>query len=244
MKLVVDHVSRRFGGVIALADASLTMRTGEICGLIGPNGAGKSTLVNLISGFDRPTAGTIELDGKSNVRRSPRARARRGVARSFQNVSLVEGLSLRENIELGFDALRLRRDGHGSEVIRSWLADEGLEPVLDQYPGEVSQGTAKWVDILRAATIGTEVLLLDEPVAGLTADEAAIVARLIERLRDGEVAILVIEHNLEFVRELCPQLTVLDLGRTVAQGPTKEVLELPEVLESYTGRPTTAEAPC
>jgi len=244
MKLVVDQVSRRFGGVVALADASLTLRAGEIGGLIGPNGAGKSTLVNLISGFDRPTSGTIELDGKSIVGRSPRARARRGIARSFQNVSLVEGLTLRENVELGFDALRLRRDGHASAVIGAWLADEGLEPVLDRYPGEVSQGTAKWVDILRAATIGSEVLLLDEPVAGLTADEAAIVGRLIERLRDGETAILVIEHNLEFVRELCPQLTVLDLGRTIAQGPTAEVLELPEVLESYTGRPTAEEASC
>jgi ABC-type branched-subunit amino acid transport system ATPase component len=242
--LTVDHVSRRFGGVVALADASLTLHTGEICGLIGPNGAGKSTLVNLISGFDRPSSGAIELDGKSITRRSPRFRARRGVARSFQNVSLVDGLTLRENVDLGLDALRLRRDGHAAHVIQRWLAEEGLDETLDRMPGEVSQGTAKWVDILRAAMIGTEVLLLDEPVAGLTADEASMVARLIKGLRDGETAILVIEHNLEFVRELCPQLTVLDLGRTIAQGSTAEVLELPEVLESYTGRPVGEEAPC
>jgi urea transport system ATP-binding protein len=113
--------------------------------------------------------------------------------------------------------------------------------VLNRHPGEVPQGTAKWIDILRAAMVGTRVLMLDEPVAGLTAGEATAVARLISALCGEDTAILVIEHNLEFVRELCESLTVLDLGRTIASGRTDEVLRMPAVLESYTGRSTADE---
>ena len=240
----VRGVSVRFGGQRALEEVDLEIRPGEIVGLIGPNGAGKSTLVEVISGFQPATAGTVRLDGRSIDRLSPARRARAGVGRTFQSLELFEDMTVEENVRAAADVCPLPRYladlvwprrrplGPAGEAA---LAHFGLEPLLDRKPAELDHARRRLVAIARALAARPAVLMLDEPAAGLDETEAAELARLIRRVvAQWGIGVLVVEHNVDFVFDLCHRIVALS-GRVIASGPPEEVRRDGALIAAYLG---------
>lgn len=246
--LSVDEIGVSFGGVAALDGASLHVSPGEVCGLIGPNGAGKSTLLNCVSGFVAPARGRIAVAGRDTAALRPHAIARLGVARTFQHLGLLERCSVRDNVRLG--CLRRRpprsrrsRDGHGAaaRAASARVADElverlGLAAVADAHPGSLDHGLLRRVEIARALAGEPLLVLLDEPLSGVGAPEAAELIALLAELRaEAGLALLVIEHNVGLLRSVADRLVVLDCGRTLAEGDPDAVLADPAVVTAYLG---------
>jgi branched-chain amino acid transport system ATP-binding protein len=259
MALLGEGITKRFGGVTALQDVSFRLESGEILGLIGPNGSGKTTLVNAISGFIPVDGGRIELDGTSLVGLGPAAVRRLGVTRTFQNLRLMEGLSVLENVILGMHltyteghtwywqwlpallstpAAR-RRDCEARELAYLAIQGLGLESRAHTRVGDLSYGDKKRVELARVMATGPKVLLLDEPTAGLDPDDAV---RLIEAIvgvagKAGETGTIFIEHRLDLVVGLCNRVMVLDGGCKIADDVPASVARDPEVLRVYVGSP-------
>jgi branched-chain amino acid transport system ATP-binding protein len=250
----LHDVTVRFGGVVALNGVSMTVGAGEIVGLIGPNGAGKSTLLDVIAGSRRLSAGTVSYFGRSLRHVSPVQLARAGMSRTFQQLSLLPEFTVREHVLLGYMASRHRRvtlrgfwASRGRAQRRaaqdaSPLAPEaiittlGLEAVADGLASDQSLGVARLVDLARALAARPRLLLLDEPVSGLSETEAEAVAAVLRRLRrDHEMAVLAVEHNLEFCRRVAERIVAIDFGDVIADGAPAEVLSAPRVLEAYFG---------
>jgi branched-chain amino acid transport system permease protein len=247
--LALTSVSRAFGGVRAVDDVSFSLEKGEVHGLIGPNGAGKTTLLNLVSGLLQPTGGRIELDG-ARIDRLPAHRiAGLGIARTYQNIRLFGGLSAAGNVVVG-QHLRRRaplvprllflpsarqeeRAAWGSA--REGLARVGLRERADDNAASLSYGEQRRVEIARALASGPRVLLLDEPTAGMNPGEAGAVARLVREVAREGRAVLLIEHNVRLVMELCDRITVLNFGRVIARGTPAEVGRDPAVIAAYLG---------
>ena len=235
MSLSARGITVGFGGVLALADVSLDLARGEMLGLIGPNGAGKTTLVNVLSGFQRPSRGDIRIDGRRIEGLPPEGFARAGIVRSFQSVRLFGGLSVRENAEAALVAV-----GAGRARARAGALD-ALEAVdlteKAAWPAHaLSYGEAGRLGVARALAARPRHLLLDEPAAGLNAQEAARLGTVIRRIRDRHgCGVLLIEHNIAFVRALCDRIQVLDGGRHLAQGPPAAVMADPAVRAAYLG---------
>ncbi|WP_395359263.1 ABC transporter ATP-binding protein [Streptomyces sp. YH02] len=227
-----------FGGVHALRDVTVSVGPGEICGLIGPNGAGKTTLFDVVSGIRRPDAGTIAYDGTDITRRSPVWRARHGIRRTFQRQQLFGQLTVADNLVVAQDwrggvrsAARGRRDRAAAV-----LHECGLGALADSYAGGLPVGQARLVELARALADPPRVLLLDEPASGTTAEERRGLAAVIRRMADEkECAVLLVEHDVAFVMELCSRVVVLDLGRVLAEGSAAEVHADPAVREAYLG---------
>lgn len=244
----------RFGGIHALTDVDLSLRAGEVCGLIGPNGAGKTTLFDVVSGIRRPDQGRVLLDGADVTRRSPVWRARHGMRRTFQRQQLFGQLTVRDNLLVaqewrggggGFAADLLaaptRRTHENTRRARAStvLRECGLEGLADNYAGTLPVGRARMVELARAVADPPRVLLLDEPASGMTADERAQLSAVVRHLADEEgCAVLLVEHNVAFVMELCARVVVLDLGHVLAEGTAAEVRADPRVRDAYLG--TTA----
>ncbi|MHA5047217.1 ABC transporter ATP-binding protein [Streptomyces sp. SD15] len=239
----------RFGGVRALDGVDLALRPGEVCGLIGPNGAGKTTLFDVLSGIRRPDDGRVLLDGTDVTRRSPVWRARHGMRRTFQRQQLFGRLTAADNLMVAQEwrggggglaadllAARRRYEKERRERAAAVLRTCGLDDIETVYAGALPVGQARMVELARAIADPPRVLLLDEPAAGMTADEIGHLSSVIRYLSDDEGrAVLLVEHNIAFVMELCTRVVVLDLGRILAEGTPAEVRADPAVQEAYLG---------
>jgi ABC-type branched-subunit amino acid transport system ATPase component len=249
MTLVLGGVSRAFGGVRAVDDASFSVADGEVHGLIGPNGAGKTTLLNLVSGLLKPTGGKIELDGRRIEGLPPNRIAALGVARTYQNIRLFGGLSAVDNVVVGQhlrrnapvwrrllllpsarDEERAARDSAEAGLARVGMRERALTRAFN-----LSYGEQRRVEIARALAARPRLVLLDEPTAGMNPNEAAAVARLVREVAKEGRAVLLIEHNVRLVMELCHRVTVLNFGKVIARGTPAEIGKDPAVIAAYLG---------
>jgi branched-chain amino acid transport system ATP-binding protein len=249
--LEVRNVSKRFGGVSAIDDISLTLQEGTILGLIGPNGAGKTTLFDLISGFGEPDAGSIRLFGDDVTAIGPDARAKLGLQRSFQDARLFPSLTVAENIAVAFErhlenrsatmaALRLpnvtRAEKRVARRVERLIGLMNLGDYRDKFVGELSTGSRRIVDLACILAADPKVLLLDEPSSGVAQRETEELAPALLRIRyETGCSMLVIEHDMPLITSISDELMALDLGRVVTRGPAQQVIEHPQVIESYLG---------
>jgi branched-chain amino acid transport system ATP-binding protein len=233
--LRASDVSRSFEGVNALRDVTLELHRGEIVGLIGPNGAGKSTLVNILSGFDRPSAGSVELEGRDVTRWRPNRRGRAGLARTFQHSHAFRALSVRENIEvaaLGVGARPAEARARAEELLDLL----GLAKSADLPADGLAQGDERRLGVARALATDPRFVLLDEPAAGLPESEVAEFADAVRTLRaEREAGVLLIDHNMALIMEISDRIHVLDQGRTLAEGAPEDIRANLDVAAAYLG---------
>ncbi len=239
--LRASSVSRSFRGVRALEDVSFELHRHEVVGLIGPNGAGKSTLVNVLTGFDAPSSGSVELAGRRITRWSAHRRARAGLARTFQHSRAFRELSVRENVEVA--ALGV---GAGARGARQ-RADELLEllglQALERAPaGALSHGDERRLGVARALATRPRFVLMDEPAAGLPEAEVPDFASVVRSVRDDhDAGVLLIDHNMALVMNVCDRIVVLDQGRTLAEGTAAEIRGNLDVAAAYLGDSAVVE---
>ena len=235
-------MSRSFEGVQALHDVTLEVRRREVVGLIGPNGAGKSTLVNVLTGFDRPDTGTVELEGKEITGWSSHRRARAGLARTFQHSRSFGGLSVRENVEvaaLGVGA-GPREARRRADRLLELLA---LEPLAELGAAGLSHGDERRLGVARVLATEPSFVLMDEPAAGLPEAEVPEFAEVVRSLRDDhETGVLLIDHNMALVLGVCDRVQVLDQGRTLAEGAPDEIRGNLDVAAAYLGETAVRDA--
>ena len=228
-------VSRSFEGLDALQDVTLELHRHEVVGLIGPNGAGKTTLVNIVSGFDFPSAGTVEVEGRDVTRWSPSRRGRAGLARTFQHSRSFRGLSVRENVEVA----ALGVGATGREARRRadrLLALLGVEARADEPAAALPHGDERKLGVARALASNPRYVLLDEPAAGLPEGEVPEFAAVVRSIRDDFAAgVLLIDHNMALVMEVCDRIQVLEQGRTLAEGTPAEIRGNLDVAAAYLG---------
>lgn len=243
--LRLENVARSFGGVRALNDVSCDIPEGRIVGVIGPNGAGKTTLFNLITGAYQVSSGTVFYEGRDITSQRPYRIARLGIARTFQNIRLFVGMTVWEHLLVAqphFEATWRRllptrfADPQARRKAEEALVTFGLEDVRERQAQSLPYGIQRKVEMARAMTAGPKLLLLDEPVAGMNHDEALELRRLMLELRERGLTILLIEHDMTFVMNLCDYLYVLDFGQLIAQGDPASVRANPAVLDAYLGR--------
>ncbi|MEV0181638.1 ABC transporter ATP-binding protein [Streptomyces sp. NPDC050625] len=234
--LELDRVTVRYGGVTAVDSVGFAVRPGSLTGLIGPNGAGKTTLIDAITGMVRCT-GDIRLDGQSVGSWPAHRRSRAGIVRTFQSLELFQELTVRENLEAYAPSRTDRSASHGVEYALDRL-DVGW--AADRYPSELSHGSARLVSVARALAAGPRLLLLDEPAAGLDAGESRTLGAKLRALVDeGLTTILLVDHDMDLIMNVCDDIHVLDFGRRIASGPAATVREDPEVARAYLGTQAT-----
>jgi ABC-type branched-subunit amino acid transport system ATPase component len=234
--LAARDVAKSFGGVHALRGVSLDLHEGEIVGLIGPNGSGKTTLLNCIAGVYRPTSGRILLDDEPLAGRSGHAIARAGVVRTFQNIRLFGRLTALQNVEVS--ALATKQVGRSrSRAFALALLDElGIASMAEREAGTLSYGDQRRLEIARALAAGPRFLLLDEPAAGMNETESDAVRSQVERVRvERGCGVLVVEHDLRLIMQLCDRIVVLNEGSTIAEGTPAEIRRDPTVIAAYIG---------
>lgn len=246
----------RFGGLTAVDGVTLEAPPGRITGLIGPNGAGKTTLFNVGTGLVAPTEGTVWLDDREVTNASPDARARQGLGRSFQRLSLFDSLSVRENVLMGFEAAVAGRNPlrhvlpassdreRGAEAATRAMARCGITDLAGRFAGDLPTGQRRLVDLARVLAGDFRVLLLDEPSSGLDSDETVHFGDILSEVVHSGVAVLLVEHDMRLVLSVCDHLHVLEFGRSIAEGPPQEVVSSPVVRAAYLGTHAAETQPC
>jgi branched-chain amino acid transport system ATP-binding protein len=247
--LEIQGITQRFGGVTALDDVSFRIREGEITGVIGPNGAGKTTLFNIITGIYSQTSGSIRLKESDVSGLAPERLARLGLVRTFQNVELFGRMTVLENAMVGLHtkgrsgivASMFKLPGHLAEErrireqARSWLAFTGIADLADTTAANLPFGKGRMLEIARALASEPRLILMDEPAAGLNNRETQELAALIRRIREMGVTVVLVEHDMELVMDICDSIVVLNLGRLLAHGAPREIQENPHVVAAYLG---------
>lgn len=246
--LSATGISVSFGGVHAVVDVDLEVGDGQIVGLIGPNGAGKTTFIDAITGFVR-SQGRVELDGHDLAGLPPHARARRGLARTWQSTELFDDLTVRENLTVAAQRpsfLTLAAELLGKRVGECAPAERALElldlgAIAEAMPGELTQGQRKLVGVARAIAMEPRLLCLDEPAAGLDTNESDELGRQLRQIADSGTTTLLIDHDMGLVMTICDRITVLEFGKVIASGPPDEVRRDPRVVAAYLGGAAATE---
>ncbi|MBD0022960.1 ATP-binding cassette domain-containing protein [Gordonia pseudamarae] len=254
-RLSARDVTMRFGGLVALDNVSIDVPPRSVVGLVGPNGAGKSTLFGVLSGLLTPSAGTVTLDGTDITRTSARARARRGMARTFQHPELFTTLTVREHVVLAdrvrHSGARLWTDAITGRGLRRPPADEtarvdslidalGLGPIAHRRIGDLPLGSCRLVEVARALAVRPRLVLLDEPSSGLDVTETAELADVLQQVvATHDVSLLFVEHDVELVLRICDSVHVLDFGVKIAAGTPDQIREDPAVRAAYLGADVT-----
>jgi branched-chain amino acid transport system ATP-binding protein len=244
--LEIEAVSVRFGGLAALSEVTVSASEGSITGLIGPNGAGKTTLFNVVTGMQRPNAGSVRLDGRDLRGLSSYRRARLGLGRTFQRLELFGSLTVAENIGVAASIGQRRVVKARTKAnlgIREEILDRvGLTSVANERADTLPTGTGRLVELARALATGPKVLLLDEPAAGQDVDETERFSGILRGLASEGLAILLVEHDMELVMHVCDTIAVLDYGRIICTGTPAQVRADPDVQAAYLGTVSAAVA--
>lgn len=248
--LEIKHLTKRFGGLVAVSDLNLELEQGSIVGLIGPNGSGKTTVFNVITGFYRPTEGHLYLDGQEITGLSPDRITALGLTRIFQNSRVFRDLTVFDNVMIG-DHLRLKsnpfaavlrtpgymlQEKRAYDQAMSLLEGLGLMQMVQEKAGALPYGLQRKLEVARALSTQPKVLLLDEPATGMSSEETAEMINFILGVRqDYHLTILLIEHHMQVVMGICEKIMVLNYGRTIAWGTPEQIQNNPEVIDAYLG---------
>lgn len=249
-QLTVSNVTLAFGGIKALTDVNLEIEQNSITSVIGPNGAGKTSLLNCVSGFYHPTSGSIQYQNHPITQAKPHTIAKLGIARAFQNIELFSGLSVLDNLMLArhshlkynfFNALfywgkASRVEAENRQHVEEVIDFMELEPYRKKLVGNLSYGVQKRVEVARALTMSPQLLLLDEPMAGMNVEEKEDMVRFITDIRtEKQITVVLIEHDLGVVMDISDQVYVLDFGLLIGKGTPTEIAKNPKVIEAYIG---------
>jgi len=247
--LEVRGLTQRFGGITALEDISFAVTKGEITGVIGPNGAGKTTLFNIVTGIYAQTSGVVVLEGADISSLPAEKLAVKGLVRTFQNIELFGNMTVLENVMLGLHtrshsgilACMFKMPWHLREerIIREqaieWLEFCGITDLSDQKASNLPFGKGRLLEIARAMAVRPSIMLMDEPAAGLNSRETVQLAVLIRKIRAAGVTVVLVEHDMELVMDICDRIIVLNLGRKLAEGTPREIQENTAVISAYLG---------
>lgn len=247
--LKLKGITQEFGGILALSDVSFTINKGDITGVIGPNGAGKTTLFNIISGIYTQTSGVVVLNGRNVSRMPPEKLAALGMVRTFQNIELFGRMTVLENVMAGLHtksssgifscAFKLpwqrREEANIGTTAYKWLDFCGITDLAATLAGNLPFGKGRFLEIARALALEPQIVFMDEPAAGLNGQETLELSGLIKKIRDLGIAVVLVEHDMQLVMNVCDRILVLNLGKKLAEGTPLEIQNNRDVIAAYLG---------
>jgi ABC-type branched-subunit amino acid transport system ATPase component len=247
--LKIEGMTKIFGGLTALQDVSFSVSAGEVTGIIGPNGAGKTTLFNIVTGIYSPTSGRVFYEGKDITGFAPERLARLSMVRTFQGIELFNQMTVLENVMVGLhtksrsgiiaSAFKLprqvREERHIRERAARWLEFTGIGDMAHTKAANLPFGKGRLLEIARAMALDPHIILMDEPAAGLNSRETSDLAVMIKKIKDSGVTVVLVEHDMELVMDICNRIVVLNLGSKLAEGTPREIQEDEKVITAYLG---------